>query len=257
MSMANVKNSPLKIRHGLVAFFDILGFRKMIGSNESGEMHAIVRDILHPILEKVVRIELTTYRLDSSYLAISDSILVYQAQEEQVPGVSDETVAHCFIRSCCVLTADLLSAGLPARGAISKGEFSIIPSVDGKYGHSFTGKCIVEAYELSEKLQLAACAVAPAAELAFLAGDKVKKSFHKELFHWPTSVKGSPPKQKLMLLNYADFFRQKKQISRATLIECFGMHKKDVNLEVLPKIENTFDFLKEGLKLARKSKVTY
>src|ERR1035437_1592248 len=96
MSMANVKNSPLKIRHGLVAFFDILGFRKMIGSNESGEMHAIVRDILHPILEKVVRIELTTYRLDSSYLAISDSILVYQAQEEQVPGVSDETVARCF-----------------------------------------------------------------------------------------------------------------------------------------------------------------
>ena len=35
------------------------------------------------------------------------------------------------------------------------------------------------------------------------------------------------------------------------LIECFGMHKKDVNLEVLPKIENTLSFLKEGLKQAR------
>ena len=241
--VANMKNDPPKIEvlHGFVAFFDIMGFRKMLGSNEPEEMHTIIRDIFLPIVENIIRIELKQYKLDTGYLTFSDSILLYQ-----VHGITDETAACSFISSCSVLSADLLSAGLPVRGAISKGKFSIIKNASGI---SFTGKCFVEAYELAEKLQLAACAIAPAVELDFLAGgNKVKKTFKKELFHWPTSVKGSPSKQKLMFLNYSHIFREKKQISRATLIECFRDHKKDINLEVLPKIENTLDFLKEGLK---------
>jgi hypothetical protein len=84
-------------------------------------------------------------------------------------------VGISFLKSCCQLAANLLASGLPARCAISKGKFSIIEE------KSFTGKCFVEAFELAEKLQLSACAIAPEVEFEFLDDEDNFKNDFKNL----------------------------------------------------------------------------
>jgi len=242
--MANIKNGPdeIALHHGLVGFFDILGFSGMLSNNEPEQINTIIRDVfIHIPGELNFRsMELNNYDLNPGYIVFSDSILVYQ--KEPAIGISDETVAGRFIRYCCHLSKELLLSGLPVRGAISKGKFSIIEVKPGN--SSFTGKCFVEAHALAEMLQLAACAISPAVELEFLEnGDQVKKSFRNDLCYWSTPVKNLS-QQRLLLLDYSHLFQNINQISRATLIECFGRHKKDISLEVLSKMENTLAFLK-------------
>ncbi len=244
-----MKNDPPKIEvlHGLVAFFDIMGFSEMLESNEPEEINAIIRDVFLNIPGKLNfdRMELETYNLNPSYRIFSDSILVYQ--KKPLPGMFEDSIAIRFIDYCCQLSADMLSSGLPVRGAISKGKFSILEDKSGN--SSFTGKCFVETHKFTEALQLAGCAVVPTLESEFSKdGETLEDSFQEDLLYWQAPLKNSSP-QKLLMLNFLRHVTKPAgEISRTTLIEKFSAHGKGFDLEVLKKVSETEKFLAECKK---------
>jgi hypothetical protein len=126
----------------------------------------------------------------------------------------------------------LLASGLPIRGAITKGRFSIVG------GKSFTGKCIIEAYEIAQNIEMAGCVIAPALESEVLKD----KDVSQEICYWQTPVKNSSP-QEMLALDYSSHFEKSRTISRAQVIECYGAFKKDIGAGVLSKINNTIHFL--------------
>ena len=237
----------VEVLHGLVAFFDILGFSEMLSNNEPEQINALISDVFLNIPSKLNfdRMELENYGLNPGHLVFSDSILVYQ--KKLLPGISNETGALRFVSFCCQLTADLMSCGLPVRGAISKGKFSVI---EGKAGNfSFTGSCLVQAHKLAESLQIAGCAVVPTLEAEFSKNCEIlQPSFQDDFLYWQTPLKNSAP-QKLLMLNYwRHVTKPKEGISRMTLIESFSAHRKGFNLDVLIKVSETEKFLAECKK---------
>jgi hypothetical protein len=232
-SRHTAKRTTPAVSTGLTAFFDILGYREMLLNNEPEALLTVIADVFHKIPSEAnfERIELSPYGLNPEFLVFSDSILVYRSLDEA--GLTSQ-YAHRFIEFCSQLTGRLLSAGLPVRGAICKGRFSIIG------GKSFAGSCIVEAYEWAQRLEVAGCVILPSFESELWQDERSRE----ELVLWETPLKGSPP-QKLLLLNYSRFLEGSKPISRVALIECFAGFKKGVNPQVLPKINNTLRFLEE------------
>jgi hypothetical protein len=228
--------------NGVTAFFDLLGYKQMLANNESEDAAKIIRDIFHqkPGDVNCERMELGLYGLNPDYLIFADSVLVYLPLDPtHLPGVA----LSRFVQFCSQLTGELLASGLPVRGAITKGKFSIIA------GKSFTGKCIVEAHELAQRIEMAACAIAPELETEVLEAT----SQQQDVCYWPTPVKNAPA-QKLLLVDHALHFEKIRAVSRAELISCFGAFKKDIGLDVLPKINNTIHFMESCKTRAGKMK---
>ena len=252
-SMANDENAPAQdgkrtmgtfgemsrkitpVVTGLVAFFDVLGYKQMLASNELEQVNVIIRDVLHSIPADINSEHCVQglYGVNPDYLILSDSELVYQTLESSTSEILKSPSAHRFIRFCSQLTGKFLEGGLPVRGAIAKGKFSVVER------KTFAGKPIIEAMELAENLELAGCAIVPAYESEILAD----KDNRKEVFLWQTPLKSST--QEILMLDYSPFFKRKKSGLRAALIECFGKFKKGISPDVYPKFNNTLGFLKE------------
>ena len=219
----------------------------MLASNEPEKINTIIRDVfLHiPGQLNFERMELDEFKLNPGYLIFSDSILVYQ--KKPLPGMFEDSIAIRFIDYCCQLAAAFFSEGLPLRGAISKGKFSIVEGTSGNF--SFTGKCFVEAHKFAESLQFAGCVVVPTLESEFSKdGETLEDSFQQDLLYWQAPLKNLSS-QKLLMLNFLRHVTEPAgENSRITLIEKFSAHGKGLNLEVLKKISETEKFLAECKK---------
>jgi hypothetical protein len=208
----------------------------MLLKNEPEEVNAVIAGVFHatPAEIKFKRCELGPFGLNPNCLIFTDSILVYTDPDTALAPRKQSV--HRFIEFCSELTGELLSRGLPVRGAITKGKFSVIKD------KSFTGRCIIEAHDLAQRLDLAACAIAPEFEPE-VWGDRRNR---KNLRLWKTPLKNSQP-QEMLLLDYSPFFRASKPVSRATLIECFSAFRKGISPEALQKLSNTLQFLERCL----------
>jgi len=138
-----------------------------------------------------------------------------------------------FVSYCVGLMNSLLFAGFPVRGAISVGPYSV--HKEDKY-LAFVGKSIVEAHELSAAIQLAGCVISPMAEPYFK-----NEAFLNEAFLYDVPLKGSSQKM-LILNNYIPEWRNRNW-SRAAIAAKFSAHNKPLDLEVMPKFNNTIAFL--------------
>lgn len=225
-------NAKLSTSSGLVAVFDILGYKKMLMKNDALYVANQIISVFHRIPQNVEeeRIELTLFNIVPEHLVFSDSILVYQ--RTKLPGISDDTMRKGFLNYCSRLTAVFLSEGLPVRGAIANGEFCI---VDGK---SFAGKCIVEAHEMAEALEFAGCVIVPECEGIFASTENSGL-----VFRWNAALKSRPPLE-LLMVDYSTHLQNKKKMSRLDLVECFGSFGKSLGIEVYPKIDNTLRLLR-------------
>jgi len=224
---------------GLVAFFDIMGFSEMISNNELKKSTEIILEIFHRAKNEVHQEfdVLIQYNLIPELFIFSDSILAYQIPTLHNSPELTKLSSSCFVKLCGRLTAELLKKGLPARGAISKGKFSII---DGK---TFAGKCIMDAHALSEKLQLAGCAVVPPLESEFS-----KDVESNDWIYWQALLKDLST-QKLLMLNFLNYMTEPaEEISQTYLREKFSEHGKGFNPKVLTKVIETDRFLMECKK---------
>jgi hypothetical protein len=106
---------------------------------------------------------------------------------------------------------------------------------------------IVEAYELSNCVDLAGCVVAPSAETV-LAGKQILDTTTDRplsFIKYRVPLKGHQ-KQELFMLDHYAFDRHNKrhpEITRQTVVEKFVAHNKRISVDVLSKVNNTMEFL--------------
>jgi hypothetical protein len=211
------------IGDGLVAFFDILGYKEMLLANTVEESLRIVNKCLLAALAETKKTNHPKIQIKT--FVISDSILIALPNLTQI-GV------FFFTQFCSMFIFELLIHGLPARGAIATGRFSI-KSKQNQI--AFVGQPIIDAYELTNSLEIAACALTPASEgnvLPHLTNDQFQ--LHN------TPVKNLPP-CKLYLLKYGCG----TGFSREKIIQHFKAHNKHIDAIAFNKLNNTIEFLKE------------
>ena len=228
---------PLKSSYGLVAFFDILGYRQIIANNEIKEAASIVKGALKKVTEfqkNADRIEKAfKYSSPINYLAFSDSILVYTSYSKQI--ISPKLQAGIFAAGCAGLCGQFFEEGLPVRGAIAKGEFFIEQT-------SFVGQAIVKAYEFAKAMEMAGCVIVPTAEAEF---DGTSDPLNL-LFRYSAPLKGNQ-RQNLLTLNLCfSLLVKDEDVPREFAIKQFSRHNKNINPEVVGKLNNTIDFLEHA-----------
>jgi hypothetical protein len=164
--------------------------------------------------------------------------LVEAGQEHELAGVLAEF--------CVGLVNDLFSEGLPIRGAWAFGDY-YVESVPGKTW--VAGKPLTEAHKLFNRVDMMGCVLAPSAE-AFMFKSRILDSSPEGtlgFIKYPVPLNRGGGKQELFMLNHHALYRHyhpgEPEISRQVVMEKFGMHNKQITVDVLSKVNNTLQFL--------------
>lgn len=161
-------------RNGMVAFFDILGYRQMathLAENTLRDVMMTVETVTEKAKSTLSEEDgrgdggrygtLFTSRFDDiESTVISDSMIFHQRfsenHEPQSQGITNEDFgllrkfeALNFIRFCRRIFSDLMGAKLPIRGALAAGEYYWNKKA------MFAGRSLIEAHDLSERLNCA------------------------------------------------------------------------------------------------------
>ena len=149
--------------------------------------------------------------------------------------------------ACLLLWRRMFEYGLPLRGVVHTGEFLV-------QGTCFAGRAIVEAYRLSQDLNLSACAYSHAAFSALLR--QANEPHDPFLWSWiPTLLfEYQIPRKKCSLerlvtsnplalhLESSDMYF--KGDIRQIVHESFWKHDKDIPEPARAKVQNTEQFLR-------------
>lgn len=155
---------------GIIGFFDILGYLSFLKKNTTS---AATEEVLNTLsnLNSLVRDQLSSWDelepirdiIDSiKWLIFSDTILIYTHFPFNEPRESQYFRWSAFLSICMVLNRHMFEFGLPLRGAINSGKFRV-------QGSCFTGMPIVEAYQLTQQLDIALSVITPAAYQTFVS----------------------------------------------------------------------------------------
>ncbi|MEQ8261207.1 MAG: hypothetical protein RH947_13005 [Alcanivorax sp.] len=232
----------VETKKGIVGFFDILGYTNFLQNNEAEQAARVVVDILNKIDRKVPELcsdifddaksEFTDVIERIEWLVFSDTILMALPwQQGEIDEIRfNEWVA--FTMAAQVLSRLMFDVGLPLRGGITVGEFLV-------EGNCFAGTPIIEAYRLSESLELSATALSPAAQ------EDLKNLFRNSGYTWShmyqeylVPKKNHINEKHLVLSPTPCVMPHIGDISQMVAESFFG-NKKDVPPNVIHKLKNT------------------
>ena len=167
-------------RQGMVAFFDVLGYRKL-SEDVSEDVIRSVMDTLKQAHDEAKRkmseiviqgdplLSFERHNPDEiRTVNISDSIVVIDRFEDVIPfganrvvlrEFSDSFCLYQFIQFCRKVWESLFDRGLPLRGAISTGTFY------WDHGTIFAGKPFIEAYNVQESLSFSGLVLAKSVDI--------------------------------------------------------------------------------------------
>ena len=122
-----------------VLLLDILGFSELVESKGAEEIYAVIDEALQTFdrWEELNALFRTIY--------FSDTFIFYQAPR----GYGDWAFLDVYAIGGMVLSA-LLAKGIPARGAISFGEFEVRADTSGKHQVYF-GRALIDAYRAEQR----------------------------------------------------------------------------------------------------------
>lgn len=242
--------ATIKPKHGIVGFFDILGYTNFLENNDAQDAATVIVDVLTKLHEKVPKLATEVFQhtaeefrkpLDRvEWLVFSDTILVVLpwSKAEVDRYRFNEWVAFTMIAQ--ILSRMMFDYGLPLRGAITTGDFVL-------EGNCFAGKSIIEAHHLSESLDLAATALSRgAAQDMQVLFKKNGYSPHHLFQEYLLPLKGQSHAKHLVLSPTPCVKPFQGDIPQL-VAETFWRHNKDVPVNVVPKLKNTemlFRFLK-------------
>ena len=167
-------SNGLQTEHGVIAFFDILGYTTFLENNSPRDAAQIVVDVLLRAREEVpalirdefVRIDHVKVDHDFEqdmaavrWLIFSDTILLTMPYAALPPGAVTKANAWrwiLFLIHVQLVHSHLFRRGLPIRGAIACGEYSV-------QENCFVGRSIVDAYRLAQTINLSAVVLTSAA----------------------------------------------------------------------------------------------
>jgi len=132
-------------------FLDILGFSELVETKGAEEIYAVIDSALKAFgrWEELNGLFKTIY--------FSDTFLFYQEPK----GYGDWAFLDVYAIGGMVLSA-LLAAGIPARGAISFGEFEVQLDSTGRHPVYF-GRALIEAYKAEQREKWIGITVLPSA----------------------------------------------------------------------------------------------
>lgn len=132
-------------------FLDILGFSEIVETKEAQEIYAVIDNALKAFgrWEELNGLFKTIY--------FSDTFIFYQEPK----GYGSWAFLDIYAIGGMVLSA-LLAAGIPARGAISFGEFEVDIDSTGRHQVYF-GKALIEAYKAEQREKWIGITILPSA----------------------------------------------------------------------------------------------
>jgi hypothetical protein len=268
--------SPKK-NTGYVAFFDILGYLKLMGN--IGEVTTDVLKTMIDVPEKSKRYALKAYSNNNFVSAVIEEIKILNVSDSIFVWLNIEDIKHkdlkkiqgfefhVFLVYCSVLFESFFDKGLPLRGVINYGEFF---THQHSSGNSFAGKPIVECYELEKKLEISGCVLAREMREYIkdnsIVRDACREHIDNEIFDYPVPIKGDKTENLQVLYHKRlrsminsdenleednkkdvrkDFsnpeymaFKGRKNL-RPYIVDKFMSYGKFIEPIVLPKVNNT------------------
>jgi len=243
---------------GIIGFFDILGYQSFLENSPGDASRQVVSKLVS--LKQAMADEMRqafSHEQDKpkveelvgllNWLVFSDTILLYsQFDGSDSPGKrSNRWIVMNF--ACLLLWRRMFEYGLPLRGVVHTGEFLV-------QGTCFAGRAIVEAYRLSQDLNLSACAYSRAAFSALLRQANEPHDpllwnwIPAWLFEYQLPRKKSSPERRvtinplaIFLESYETYF---KGDIRQIVHESFWKHDKDILETARAKVQNTEQFLR-------------
>jgi hypothetical protein len=247
-----------EFKQGIVAYFDILGFKHVAKHEDIASVANLVEATLLRLKDHVEN-ELQrgdTLKRDFTagfgWLVFADSVLLWC---EISPRDFEVYFWHNFLRVCAGLMKVTFNEGLPMRGAISEGRFFV-------KGHCFVGMPIVECHEEASRAEWAGCSLTRTAQL------RLRKLWRsREGATWRTimeqvCVPYRVPIKKLRA-EAGSIARSGRRLAvkwfhedlwhgddcynlgiQDAVLKSFMAHGKRVSSEVQPKLRGTIEFLR-------------
>ena len=167
------------------------------------------------------------------WLIFSDTILLTLPFPEDFPPKH----AHywlMFLLGARTILNDLFAAGLPVRGAIDYGTFLVKDTC-------FAGQCIVDAYKLSGKIEMAACVLSIKATKHFEScGPENFRSQIEKALLMKYLVPLKDGEEHMQTVRVESF---KQPEIHGKVMHAFWGNEKDISRSVRAKIENTEQWL--------------
>jgi hypothetical protein len=239
MTTETTISQRVSTKDGLVAFFDILGYKNLLLANSvEASLNIIDTAMLRALdgTEDGFKSIIGDKPFDLETFVISDSILVALPAAGASNQVARSRGTLFFIIFCAQLMTDLLQKGLPPRGAIASGVYAVRSE---KNRVAFVGQPILDAHALAGSLELAGCAIVPSFESKALFGADLH---FMQVYKTPIKNQASC---ELRLLRYSFMdFDKEHSTSRQKIVGYFEAHKKRLDSSSLRKLNNTIQFLK-------------
>jgi hypothetical protein len=247
------------MKTGIIGFFDILGYKSFLQNNSGDAVGTVVTKLVE--LEKSLLAEMvhafshrqspvTAAELASliKWLVVSDTILLFSEFEV---GEADKTRSNRWQAihfASMLLWRRMFAFGLPLRGVIHTGEFLIDQGC-------FAGRAIVEAYELSQDLDLAGYAYSSTAfadlrkqSLVLGEADLLWLNMTGQSFEYLMPRKGAKQERLLAANPLALFLEDSDKLVKGDIRQCiceaFWKHNKDIPDVVQTKLNNTEQYLR-------------
>lgn len=258
----------LKPQEGIIGYFDILGYAKFMENNDVNTVAANVVETLTNLKKQVPetiynyfknwKINDTSLKMIKelaegiNWLIFSDTILLTsnysvdegkKLEEKQFIKLMQWAI---FVCTSSFLVRHMFEFGLPVRGVITKGKFIMKDSC-------YTGKPLIDAYNLANILDLSVCVITNIAyeEVENLVQfikkiDVVLSRILQNAFEYylvPKKNEESP--EKLFTLNFFcylgvwKFYEFSKTDVKQMILDAFSKHNKSVTEREQNKVTNT------------------
>lgn len=239
----------IKSEAGFVGYFDILGYQTFLENNSPEiaaqiilntilrleqdmprEMLTVLKEMgdlreLHPIVGKI------------KWLVFSDTIVLSLGLDEAALKPENREIHLLgFLMQCSYLWEKMFDRGLPLRGVLTTGSFSI-------QGTCFVGRPIVEAHKIATQIGFAGCVITPEVLKEGHVEDHIDDPENLFFFKYAVPYSGNHFENG-HVLNVSLFRLIHGQDIRQTVHECFWKHGKDIKTGVQEKIEQTERYLR-------------
>jgi hypothetical protein len=229
-------------KNGITGFIDILGYQNFIAKNRVSAAVDIISSSLFNLKENVIseindenkgKIS-SAVTFDLLHIqTLSDSIIIHYPLDE-LSGFDLLIMWSAVLNFVRRLHQRLWNEGFPSRGAIDYGEYFFEQGF-------MVGKPFMEAYQLSQRLELAAVALTPNAALLFqrIIEDEIGPDTYSNARNYLTPVRGGQESLYMLSPNTEELIEAAKTDLAQWVYQKFSAHDKDVGLEVDAKIANT------------------
>ena len=235
-----------------MAFLDILGYQSFMENNQAGKAAATVLKVLNLLPHGIP--ELTSSFMPKSrdefrrrlsrikWLVFSDSILLTLAYRDRDAPELRKGWWLIFLLNLTYLYWNMLRFGLPIRGAVSCGEFTV-------GGNCFAGVPIIDAYRTGNALDVSAVALTASGteELRRLSEAAGNGALAVLTAPYRFPMKSCERRQLTALMPCFSLPTDQPDIRRY-VSGSFSAHGKDVPQGAVSKLDNTVSYIQDVFK---------